>query len=194
MVGTAFKTNVDLFSLQVRCEYEPNLGEGQVSFPPTPTPQKKKNQTRSNNMLGCLRKQTQHLLLPSFTVRSKPERPCAGLPYLNVKEIMCRLILRHSALYDALKVFHCPLKIHLNICLKNLTSCQRRAVELRKPELRCHKRAKCSMLYSYIRQSYCCNNFLKKHRITVTAINHTSLLGKASVCAGELCPGDTCKL
>lgn len=43
-------------------------------------------------------------------MRSKPERPCAALPYLNVKEIMFLLILRHSAPYDVLKVFHCPLK------------------------------------------------------------------------------------
>lgn len=131
-----------------------NPGQGQVSAPPS-TPQPKRN-----SRPGCPRKLIQHLLLPSFTVRSKPERPCAALPYLNVKEITFLHILRHSAPYDVLKVFHCPLKkIHLNICLKNLKYCQHRTVELRKPEHCCHKRAKCSMLYSYIRQSYCRNNF-----------------------------------
>lgn len=134
-----------------------NPGEGQVSAPPSPP------QLRNNSRPGCPRNLIQHLLLPSFTVRSKPERPCAALPYLNVKEITFLRILRHSAPYDVLKVLHCPLKkIHLNICLKNLKYCQHRTVELRKPEHCCHKRAKCSMLYSYIRQSYCCNNFFKK--------------------------------
>lgn len=140
----------------LRYKHEPNLRGRSSVQPQNPQP-------KSNDMWGCLRKQIRHLLLPSFAVRSKPERPCAGLLYLNITGITCRLILRHSAPYDALKVFHCPLKIHLNICLKNLTFCQCRAVELRKPEPCCHKRAKCSMLYSYIRQSYCCNNLKKKN-------------------------------